>query len=173
MNLQTIIKKIDSYERLMRIDKPIGILLLLWPTLWALLIAGHGKPYWIIVLIFVAGTVLMRSAGCVMNDIADSKYDGLVERTQHRPLVNNEVSKKEAYILAAALSLVAFGLVCTLNALTIKLSFLALILAASYPFTKRFLRFHKLIWASLLALEFPWLLPLFWAMFHQWRGFYY
>jgi len=138
MNPQTIIKKLDTYERLMRIEKPIGILLLLWPTLWALLIAGHGKPYWIIVLIFVAGTVLMRSAGCVMNDIADSKYDGLVERTQHRPLVNNEVSKKEAYILAAALSLVAFGLVCTLNALTIKLSFLALILAASYPFTKRF-----------------------------------
>lgn len=138
MNLQNIIKKLNAYERLMRLDKPIGILLLLWPTLWALLIAGHGKPDWIIVLIFVTGTVLMRSAGCVMNDIADHEYDGLVERTQHRPLVNNEVSKKEAYMLAAGLSLAAFGLVCTLNALTIKWSFLALLLAASYPFTKRF-----------------------------------
>ena len=122
----------------MRLDKPIGILLLLWPTLWALMIAGHGKPDWIVVCIFVTGAVLMRSAGCVMNDIADSEYDGLVERTRHRPLVNNEVSKKEAYLLAAGLSLVAFGLVCTLNTLTIKLSVLALLLAASYPFTKRF-----------------------------------
>ncbi len=139
MNSQKIIQKLDAYERLMRLDKPIGILLLLWPTLWALLIAGHGKPDWIVVLIFVTGTVLMRSAGCVMNDIADSKYDGLVERTQHRPLVANEVSKKEAYVLVAVLSLVAFGLVCTLNALTIKLSVVAMLLAASYPFTKRFL----------------------------------
>ncbi len=138
MNLQTIIKKLDVYERLMRLDKPIGILLLLWPTLWALLIAGHGKPDWIVVMIFFTGTVLMRSAGCVMNDIADSQYDGLVARTRHRPLVNNEVSKKEAYLLAAGLSMVAFGLVCMLNALTVKLSFLALLLAASYPFTKRF-----------------------------------
>jgi 4-hydroxybenzoate polyprenyltransferase len=87
----------------------------------------------------MTGTVLMRSAGCIMNDIADSQYDGLVERTKYRPLVSNEVSKKEAYILAAVLSLVAFGLVCTLNTLTIKLSVLAFLLAASYPFTKRFL----------------------------------
>ena len=138
MNIQNIIKKLDAYERLMRLDKPIGILLLLWPTLVALLIAGRGKPDWIVVLIFMTGTVLMRSAGCIMNDIADSQYDGLVERTKYRPLVSNEVSKKEAYILAAVLSLVAFGLVCTLNMLTIKLSVLAFLLAASYPFTKRF-----------------------------------
>ena len=138
MNLQRLIKKLDAYERLMRLDKPIGILLLLWPTLWALLIAGHGQPDWIVVMIFVTGTVLMRSAGCVMNDIADHQFDGLVERTQFRPLVNDEVSKKEAYILAAALSLVAFGLVCTLNILTIKLSVVALLLAVSYPLTKRF-----------------------------------
>lgn len=139
MNIRNIILKLDAYERLMRLDKPIGILLLLWPTLWALLIAAQGKPNWVIVLIFVTGTVLMRSAGCVMNDIADSKYDGLVERTKNRPLANNEVSKKEAYLLAAVLSLVAFGFVCTLNTLTIKLSLLALLLAVSYPFTKRFL----------------------------------
>jgi len=139
MNVQKIILKLDAYERLMRLDKPIGILLLLWPTLWALMIAGKGKPDWIVVLIFITGTVLMRSAGCVMNDIADSKYDGLVQRTQHRPLVNNEVSKKEAYILAATLSLVAFSLVCALNIFTIKISVLALLLAVSYPYTKRFL----------------------------------
>ncbi len=139
MSAQKIIQKLDAYERLMRLDKPIGILLLLWPTLWALLIAAQGKPDWIVVLIFVTGTVLMRSAGCVMNDIADMKYDSLVERTKNRPLANNEVSKKEAYILAAVLSLVAFGLVCFLNKLTIQLSVLALLLAASYPFTKRFL----------------------------------
>ena len=138
MNLQQLTKKIDAYERLMRLDKPIGILLLLWPTLWALLIAGSGRPDWIVVLIFVTGTVLMRSAGCVMNDIADSKYDGLVERTQHRPLPNNEVSKKEAYILAAVLSLIAFGLVNLLSLLTVKLSAVALFLAMTYPLTKRF-----------------------------------
>jgi len=139
INRQIMIRKLDAYERLMRLDKPIGILLLLWPTLCALLIAGQGKPDWIIVLVFVTGTVLMRSAGCVMNDIADSKYDGLVERTQHRPLVSDAVSKKEAYALAAILSLMAFGLVLFLNLLTIKLSVLAMFLAASYPLTKRFL----------------------------------
>lgn len=138
MNTAVLTRKIDAYARLMRLDKPIGILLLLWPTLWALLIAGNGKPDWIVVMIFVTGTVLMRSAGCVMNDIADSQYDGLVERTQHRPIPSREVSKKEAYVLAVVLSLVAFGLVNLLNILTVKLSVLALFLAMTYPLTKRF-----------------------------------
>ncbi len=124
--------------RLMRLDKPIGILLLLWPTLWALLIAGNGKPDMAVVLIFVLGTVLMRSAGCVMNDIADADFDGLVERTKNRPLAQKAVSKKAAYILTLTLSLVAFGLVNLLNTLTVQLSFMALFLAASYPLTKRF-----------------------------------
>ncbi len=159
MNMQKIIQKIDAYERLMRLDKPIGILLLLWPTLWALLIAGRGKPDWIVTLIFVTGTVLMRSAGCVMNDIADSKYDGLVARTQHRPLVAKEVSKKEAYILAAVLSVIAFGLVCTLNMLTIKLSFVALLLAVSYPFTKRFFAIPQ----AYLGIAFGWGIPMAFA----------
>jgi 4-hydroxybenzoate polyprenyltransferase len=159
MNTQNIIQKLNSYERLMRLDKPIGILLLLWPTLWALLIAAHGKPDWIVVLIFVTGTVLMRSAGCVMNDIADSQYDGLVVRTQHRPLVNNEVSKKEAYFLAAALSLAAFGLVCTLNALTIKLSVIAMLLAITYPFTKRFFAIPQ----AYLGIAFGWSIPMAFA----------
>lgn len=139
MNTQKLIHKLNAYERLMRLDKPIGILLLLWPTLWALLIAGQGKPDWIVVLIFVTGTVLMRSAGCVLNDIADSRFDRFVARTQDRPLATQEVSKKEAYLLAGVLAVTAFALVCMLNTFTIQLSVLALLLAASYPYTKRFL----------------------------------
>jgi 4-hydroxybenzoate polyprenyltransferase len=139
MNLENLNKKLDAYERLMRLDKPIGILLLLWPTLWALWLASRGLPDWITLLIFVTGAVLMRSAGCVMNDIADRKYDGLVERTKNRPLATGEVSVKEAYILAAGLALLAFCLVILFNKTTIFLSFVALFLAATYPFTKRFL----------------------------------
>ena len=139
MNFENIIKKLDAYERLMRLDKPIGILLLLWPTLWALWLASRGIPDWIVLLIFVTGAVLMRSAGCVMNDIADRKFDGLVERTKNRPLPTSEVSVKEAYLLAAGLCMLAFGLVLLFNKTTILLSFAALFLAATYPFTKRFL----------------------------------
>ncbi len=139
MNIQNLIKKLDTYERLMRLDKPIGILLLLWPTLWALWIASRGVPDWITLLIFIAGTVLMRSAGCVMNDIADRKYDGLVERTKNRPLATGEASVKEAYALVVFLGLLAFALVWQLNKTTILLSIAALFLAATYPFTKRFL----------------------------------
>jgi len=139
MNFENISKKLDAYERLMRLDKPIGILLLLWPTLWALWLASRGIPDWIVLLIFVTGAVLMRSAGCVMNDIADRKFDGQVERTKNRPLATSEVSVKEAYLLAAGLCLLAFGLVLLFNKTTILLSFAALFLAATYPFTKRFL----------------------------------
>jgi 4-hydroxybenzoate polyprenyltransferase len=103
-----------------------------------LLIAANGRPDWLVVLLFIVGTVLMRSAGCVMNDIADHKFDGYVERTQYRPLPNKEATKKEAYLLAAALSLLAFGLVNLLNLLTVQLSVLALFLAITYPLTKRF-----------------------------------
>jgi len=138
MRFITVRKKIDVYTRLTRLDKPIGIMLLLWPTLWALLIAGNGRPDWFVVWLFILGTVLMRSAGCVMNDIADYKFDGYVARTQYRPLPNKEASKKEAYLLAAVLSLVAFGLVNLLNPLTVKLSVMALFLAITYPLTKRF-----------------------------------
>ncbi len=134
----TWIERISLYEKLMRLDKPIGILLLLWPTLWALWISSHGHPNWIIVWIFTLGTVLMRSAGCVMNDYADRNFDPHVERTKHRPLAAGLVSKKEALILASTLSLAAFLLIVRLNKLTILLSFAALFLAISYPFTKRF-----------------------------------
>lgn len=163
LRVQNLIKKINSYERLMRLDKPIGILLLLWPTLWALLIAGTGKPDWIIVLIFVTGTVLMRSAGCVMNDIADSRYDGLVARTKNRPLPNKEVTKQEAYYLAFSLSLVAFGLVCLLNLLTIELSVLALFLAITYPLTKRFFVMPQ----AYLGVAFGFGIPMAFAAIHQ------
>ena len=139
MNLQNLNKKLDAYERLMRLDKPIGILLLLWPTLWALWIASDGVPNWIILLIFITGTALMRSAGCVLNDIADRKYDGQVERTKNRPLATGELSVKEAYLLAGVLCLLAFTMVLQLNQKTVFLSFAALFLAATYPFTKRFL----------------------------------
>jgi 4-hydroxybenzoate polyprenyltransferase len=139
VDFQNINKKLDAYERLMRLDKPIGILLLLWPTLWALWLASRGIPDWITLLIFITGAVLMRSAGCVMNDIADRKYDGLVERTKNRPLATGEVSVKEAYLLAAGLALAAFCLVLLFNKTTILLSFAALFLAFTYPFTKRFL----------------------------------
>lgn len=139
MNGQYWIKKINAYERLMRLDKPIGILLLLWPTLWALWIASEGKPDGTIVLLFVTGTVLMRSAGCVMNDLADRNFDGSVERTRLRPLATGEVTAAESLALAIVLVLLAFLLVLFLNKLTIMLSFAALFLAATYPFTKRFL----------------------------------
>jgi len=130
--------QLNAYFRLIRLDKPIGILLLLWPTLWALWIASAGFPDVKILTVFVLGTVLMRSAGCVMNDLADRNFDGHVTRTHKRPLVAGEVSVKQALLLAALLSLISFGLVLFLNGLSIALSFAALFLAASYPFTKRF-----------------------------------
>ncbi len=126
------------YARLMRIDKPIGTLLLLWPTLWGLWIASNGHPHPAVLLVFVLGTVLMRAAGCVINDYADRDFDPHVERTRERPLASGKVTKKEALVLAASLALAAFALALFLNRLTILLSFAALFLAASYPYTKRF-----------------------------------
>jgi len=139
MNWPILKEKIDLYEKLMRLDKPIGILLLLWPTLWALWLAPFGHPNWIIVWIFCLGTVLMRSAGCVINDYADRDFDKHVERTKDRPLTAGRVTTKEALTLFAVLCLCSFALVLALgNMLVIWLSVPALFLAASYPFTKRF-----------------------------------
>ena len=134
----TLAERLTQYERLMRLDKPIGILLLLWPTLWALWISSNGHPDWIILWIFALGTVLMRSAGCVINDYADRDFDPHVERTRHRPLAAGLVSKKEALALFAVLVLLSFLLILRLNTLTLQLSVAAVFLAASYPFTKRF-----------------------------------
>ncbi len=135
----TLTERLNAYERLMRLDKPIGILLLLWPTLWGLWISSEGSPNWAILWVFVIGTVLMRSAGCVINDYADREFDPHVERTRLRPLAAGMVQPREALALAAALALVAFVMILWLNALTIQLALVAALLAASYPFTKRFL----------------------------------
>jgi 4-hydroxybenzoate polyprenyltransferase len=132
-------QRLDLYEKLMRLDKPIGILLLLWPTLWAVWIAGHGQPDWAIVGIFVLGTVLMRSAGCVINDYADREFDPHVERTRLRPLAAGTVSVREAFALFLFLVVLAFLLVLPLlSPLMLGLAVIAVFLAASYPFTKRF-----------------------------------
>lgn len=123
----------------MRLDKPIGILLLLWPTLWALWFSSLGRPDWIVVWIFVLGTVLMRSAGCVINDLADRNFDPHVARTRERPLASGKVSPKEALILFLGLVLCAFCLILPFRSwYMVGLSVVALFLAASYPFTKRF-----------------------------------
>ena len=134
----TLTERLSQYEKLMRLDKPIGILLLLWPTLWGQWLASNGDPDWLILWIFVMGVVLMRSAGCVINDYADRHIDPHVARTRERPLAAGKVSSKEALLLAAGLSLLAFLLILPLNTLVLGLSVIALFLAASYPFTKRF-----------------------------------
>jgi len=139
MNWPALKEKFDLYEKLMRLDKPIGILLLLWPTLWALWLSADGRPDRIVLWVFILGTVLMRSAGCVINDYADRDFDRHVERTKERPLTAGKVTTKEALALFAVLALCAFALVLLLgNPLVIWLSVPALFLAASYPFTKRF-----------------------------------
>jgi 4-hydroxybenzoate polyprenyltransferase len=127
------------YRQLTRLNRPIGIMLLLWPTLWGVWIAGEGHPAWHIVLIFVLGTVLMRSAGCAFNDYADREFDKHVQRTRDRPVTSGRVSPREALGVAIFLSLTAFLLILPLNALTLLMSFPAVFLATSYPFTKRFL----------------------------------
>ena len=135
----TLKERLSLYLQLTRLNRPIGILLLLWPTLWGVWIAGAGHPSWHIVLIFVLGTVLMRSAGCAINDYADRDFDRHVKRTRDRPVTSGRIAPREALWLAAVLALIAFVLILPLNALTLLLSVPAVFLAASYPFTKRFL----------------------------------
>jgi 4-hydroxybenzoate polyprenyltransferase len=138
MTLDQLKQRLDLYEKLMRLDKPIGTLLLLWPTLWALWIATHGKPDWLLVWIFALGTLLMRSAGCVINDYADRDFDPHVERTKDRPLAARMVTTKEALSLAGVLVFCSFLLVLPIFRQIWWLTLIALFLAASYPFTKRF-----------------------------------
>jgi len=134
----TPIERLAEYARLIRLDKPIGIYLLLWPTLWALWIAADGSPAPELVFIFVAGVVLMRSAGCAINDFADRAIDPLVARTRGRPLARGSIQPWEAVAVFAFLSLLAFLLVLYTNPLTILFAMVAVVLAASYPFMKRF-----------------------------------
>ena len=130
-------ERLDIYEKLMRLDKPIGILLLLWPTLWGLWLSSIGSPNPLVVVIFVLGVVLMRSAGCIVNDFADRDFDRHVERTKDRPLAARLISSREALLVAGVLILLSFLLVLQLNWLTVRLSVLALALAVIYPFLKR------------------------------------
>lgn len=148
--------KLLAYHRLMRTDKPIGALLLLWPTLWALWVAASGVPPLWILAVFVAGVWLMRAAGCVVNDYADRKFDGHVKRTAHRPLPSGDVTEKEARNLFLVLVLLAFVLVLTLNLMTIALSVAALALAWVYPFMKRYTHLPQVV----LGAAFGWAIPM-------------
>ena len=155
----TVSERLRAYARLVRIDRPIGIFLLLWPTLWALWLAAEGVPDPLVLFVFVAGVTLMRSAGCAITDYADREIDPHVRRTTQRPLAAGLITAKEALGVFVVLSLAAFALVLTMNRLTILLSFAGVALAASYPFMKRF---HHLPQIH-LGVAFGWAIPMAWA----------
>jgi len=159
----TLIERLNIYEQLTRLDRPIGILLLLWPTLWGLWMSSYGFPNPLVAVIFIVGVVLMRSAGCIVNDFADRNFDAHVERTRERPLAANLISPFEALALAAMLALLAFLLVLQLNALTVKLSLIALALTVVYPFLKR------LFWLpqAWLGIAFGFGIPMAFAAHHN------
>jgi 4-hydroxybenzoate polyprenyltransferase len=148
-----------QYWLLARFDKPIGIYILLWPALWALWVAGDGKPEPLVLLVFCLGVVLMRAAGCVINDYADRDFDPHVERTKQRPIAAGNVSPKEALIVFVVMCLSAFGLVLLLNVYTILLSFVGAFLAASYPFMKRYTHLPQ----AYLGMAFGWAVPMAFA----------
>ena len=151
--------KFQATLQLMRIDRPIGTLLLLWPTLWALWLASEGLPSLQLLLIFTAGTFLMRSAGCIVNDFADRRVDGAVARTANRPLVVGVITSREAFFVFLMLSVAAFALVLLTNLLTIQLSVVGMVLAIAYPFMKRFTHLPQLV----LGLAFSWGIPMAFA----------
>lgn len=155
----SVSERLVDYARLMRWHRPIGILLLAWPTLWALWFAGLGHPDKYIFFVFVLGVVLMRSAGCVINDYADRDFDPHVARTRDRPIAAGRVSPREALALFAVLCLISFGLVLTLNPLTIALSFVGAFLAATYPFLKRYTHLPQFY----LGAAFGWGIPMAFA----------
>jgi len=149
------LKPLRPYWELMRFHRPIGILLLLWPTLWALWIAAEGMPDWDVLMIFVVGIVLMRAAGCVINDIADQKWDGKVLRTRARPLVVGSVTVKQAWILFGCLIALAFILVLLTNKLTVMLALVAVALAACYPYMKRYTHLPQVVLGAAFAMSIP------------------
>lgn len=157
--LHKLYKRFSIYGRLIRIDKPVGIFLLLWPTLWALWMASEGLPEVKLFFAYVLGTILVRSAGCAINDYADRDFDCHVKRTARRPLANREIAPWEALFIASLLLTMAFCLVLTLNLLTIKLSFLALFLAISYPYAKRLISIPQ----AYLGIAFGFGIPMAWA----------
>ena len=156
---RTLLKRIDAWERLVRLDKPIGILLLLWPTLTALWFASRGAPSVSLIVIFVLGTVLTRSAGCAFNDWADMRYDAHVARTRGRPLVTGEVTPREALVVAASLAAAAFVLVLFTNRATVLWSLVALAIALAYPFFKRFFALPQ----AFLGIAFSFGIPMAYA----------
>ena len=158
----TLVERLDAYERLLRLDKPIGILLLLWPALWGLWFAAEGLPAMHVFFIFVAGTVLVRSAGCAVNDFADRDFDPYVERTRSRPLAARRIAPWEALGVAALLFLIAFVLVLQLNGLTVMLAFVALALTVIYPFLKRGFPFPQ----AWLGIAFGFSIPMAYAAHH-------
>ena len=160
--IATVRRRLDAYERLMRLHKPIGTLLLLWPALWGLWLAAYGIPDYDNLAIFVVGVILMRSFGCIVNDYADRKFDPHVERTRDRPLATGEVSPREALALAAFLLLLAFLLVLQLNELTVMLAFVALPVAVIYPFLKRVFSFPQ----AWLGIAFGFSIPMAFAAQH-------
>ena len=162
MNLKKIKLKYDKFKQyllLIRLNRPIGIFLLLWPTLWGLWIASEGFPNTKILVVFLFGVFLMRSAGCILNDIIDKDFDKFVARTQNRPLASDKLSSIEAFIVAVSLIFIAFLLVLTTNTLTVQLSFVAIILAGTYQFLKR----HTYLPQFFLGLTFGWSIPMAFA----------
>jgi len=157
--LPRLLSTLNDYVELTRLHRPIGIWLLMWPTLWALWIAGHGRPEARCFIVFVAGTVLMRSAGCAINDYADRSFDPHVERTKDRPLAAGRISTVEALVLFAALSLTALGLALQLNKLALLLAVFGAALAVTYPFIKRFLSVPQMY----LGITFGWGIPMAFA----------
>jgi 4-hydroxybenzoate polyprenyltransferase len=160
---QRHLPRLPHFAQLARLDKPIGIYLLLWPTLWGLWFAAEGWPGFHLVFVFVSGVVLMRSAGCVVNDIADRNFDGQVERTLKRPLITHRVTVQEALIFGAVLCCIAFLLVLTTNTLTIWLSFAALAIALLYPFMKRYTYLPQVV----LGAAFSWGIPMSFAAYSE------
>lgn len=153
------VERAGHYIRLMRVDRPIGTFLLLWPMLWAMWLAGEGHPDPKVFVVFVAGVFVMRAAGCVINDFADRNIDGHVKRTRERPLATGAIRPWEAIVLFVVLCLLAFGLVLTMNWLTIKLAFVGVFLAATYPFMKRYTYLPQ----AYLGIAFGWAAPMVWA----------
>ena len=145
----------NAYIRLMRLDKPIGILLLLWPTYWALFLSADGWPDFDLLFIFTLGVIVMRSAGCVINDFADRNIDKHIKRTKDRPLTSGEISPNSALVLFTVLVLIALVLVLQTNILTIQLSFVAVGLATLYPFTKRWTNFPQLVLGAAFGMSVP------------------
>jgi 4-hydroxybenzoate polyprenyltransferase len=154
--MDRVVDRVRQYWLLARFDKPIGILILLWPALWALWVAGDGKPDLLVLTVICLGVVLMRAAGCVINDYADRDFDPHVERTRQRPIASGRVKPKEALMIFVVLCLCAFGMVLLLNIYTIMLSFIAAFLAASYPFMKRYTQLPQ----AYLGIAFGWAVPM-------------